>query len=342
MNTIVLQEPGQLVPTHRFDAKAAEGIAHNEALVRVRRVGICGTDLHAFKGEQPFFSYPRVLGHELGVEIAAIGDNADGLRAGDHCAVEPYLNCGACVACRRGKTNCCSRLQVLGVHADGGLTETLKAPVNKLHKSDSLSLEQLALVEPLSIGAHAVARAELERDEFALVVGVGPIGLGVIQFAQLAGARIIALDINEERLSFAVEHFAVEHTVKAGDDAVKQISDITNGEMPITVFDATGNKRSVESSFNLVAHGGKLVLVGLFQGDVTFKDSDAHRRELTLLRSRNATGADFQRVIAHLEAGKINVNPWITHRATFAEAIDQFASWLNPKSRFIKAVIEVS
>jgi 2-desacetyl-2-hydroxyethyl bacteriochlorophyllide A dehydrogenase len=339
MNTIVLEQPGRLVATHRLNAEALQD---NEALARVKRVGICGTDLHAFKGDQPFFSYPRVLGHELGVEVIAVGGNHAGLQPGDRCAVEPYLHCGACVACRRGKSNCCARLQVLGVHADGGLTETLIVPINKLHKSDHLSLEQLALVEPLSIGAHAVARAEPERDEFALVVGVGPIGLAVIQFAQLAGARVIALDVNEGRLDFAVEHFGVEHAVKAGDDALDLINGMTDGEMPVTVFDATGNKRSVEASFNLVAHGGKLALVGLFEGEVTFKDSDAHRRELTLLRCRNATGADFQRVIGHLEAGEIDVNPWITHRVTFAEAITQFTRWLNPQSRFIKAVVEVS
>lgn len=339
MNTIVLEQPGQLVAAHRARAEASRD---GEALVRVRCVGICGTDLHAFKGEQPFFSYPRVLGHELGVDAVAVGANNAGLKPGDWCAVEPYLNCGDCVACRLGKPNCCARLQVLGVHADGGMTETLTLPVNKLHRSDHLSLEQLALVEPLSIGAHAVARAEPERGEFALVVGVGPIGLAVIQFAQLAGARVLALDVNEERLNFAAEHFGVEHTIKASDDAPNQINGITKGEMPVTVFDATGNKRSVEASFNLVANGGKLALVGLFQGDVTFKDSDAHRRELTLLRSRNATGADFQRIIAQMEAGEIDIHPWITHRATFAEAIDQFASWVNPQSRFIKAVIEVA
>jgi 2-desacetyl-2-hydroxyethyl bacteriochlorophyllide A dehydrogenase len=339
MNTIVLAQPGQLEGAHRAQIETRQD---HEALVRVRRVGICGTDLHAFKGEQPFFSYPRVLGHELSVELVAIGANDAGLRPGDRCAVEPYLTCGACVACRRGKPNCCVHLQCLGVHTDGGLTATLTLPINKLHKSERLSLEQLALIEPLSIGGHAVVRAELERDEFALVVGVGPIGLAVIQFAQLAGARVMALDVNADRLEFAAEHFGVAHTIQVSDNALQQISAITNGEMPVTVFDATGNKHSVEASFNLVANGGKLVLVGLFQGEVVFQDSDAHRRELTLLRSRNATGADFQRIIAQMEAGVIDINPWITHRVTFTEAIDQFATWLNPQSRFIKAVIEVS
>lgn len=338
MNTIVLSKPGQLALT---DRPVVGGAQAGAVRVRVRRIGVCGTDLHAFKGVQPFFSYPRVLGHELGVEVVAVGPNVEGLQAGDYCAVEPYLNCGACVACRRGKTNCCVQLQCLGVHTDGGMTETMALPARKLHKSAKLSLDQLALVEPLSIGAHAVVRAELEPGEFALIIGAGPIGLAVMQFAKLAGARLIALDINEERLAFAADHFGVEATVKAGEGAVERLREITNGEMPLTVFDATGNKRSVQASFDLVAHGGKLVLVGLFQGDVTFHDPDAHRRELTLLRSRNSTGADFKRIIAQIEAGEIDITTWITHRVKFAEAVNEFEKWLNPQSKFIKAVIEV-
>lgn len=307
----------------------------------MRRIGICGTDLHAFKGEQPFFTYPRVLGHEMGVEVVSVGENAEGLRAGDLCAVEPYLNCGDCVACRRGKTNCCVRLELLGVHIDGGMREWLAVPTNKLHKSDVLSLDQLALVEPLSIGAHAVARAQVEAEEFTLVVGAGPIGLSVIQFASIAGAKVIVMDVNQERLLFAREHFAIEATIQVGEGAVEQITELTGNEMPTLVFNATGNQRSVNASFDLFANGGRLVLVGLFQGEVTFRDSDAHRRELTLLRSRNATAADFRRVMSLLETGQIDIQPWITHRVGFGDVVEQFPRWLDPQSQFIKAVIEM-
>jgi 2-desacetyl-2-hydroxyethyl bacteriochlorophyllide A dehydrogenase len=339
MKTIVLDEPGRLSWT---ETQPTGPLRPDEALVRVRRIGICGTDLHAFKGEQPFFTYPRVLGHELGVEILSVGENAEGLRVGDRCAVEPYLHCGRCIACRRGKTNCCERIQVLGVHADGGMRELITVPTGKLHKSESLSLVQLALVEPLCIGAHAVARAEIEAGEFALVVGAGPIGLSVIQFAQLAGARVIAMDVNSERLSFAGERFTIEAPIEAGEGAIEQIKEITGGDLPTVVFDATGNLRSMNAAFNLPANGGRLVFVGLCQGEVTFCDQDAHRRELTMLCSRNATQADFKRVIGLLEAGAVDVNPWITHRVQFGvEVIEQFPLWLDPQSRFIKAVIEV-
>ena len=339
MKTIVLNEPGQLSLT---ETPTSSQLMSNEALVRVRRVGICGTDLHAFKGEQPFFSYPRVLGHELGVEIAGVGENAEGLRLGDRCAVEPYLHCGQCIACRKGKTNCCEQIQVLGVNADGGMRELMTVPISNLHKSETLSLDQLALVEPLCVGAHAVARAQIQAGEFALVVGVGPIGLSVIQFAQLARARVIAMDINKERLTFARERFAIEAAIEAGDRTIEQIKEITGGDLPTLVFDATGNLSSMNASFNLPAHGGRLVFVGFSQGHVTFHDQDTHRRELTLLCSRNATGADFKRVISLLEAGAVDINPWITHRVLFGtEVIGQFPLWLEPKSRFIKAVIEV-
>lgn len=338
MKTIILDRPGQLSLT---ETPPPTRPAANEAAVRVRRVGVCGTDLHAFKGEQPFFTYPRVLGHELGVEVVGVGENAGGLRVGDRCAVEPYLSCGACFACRRGKSNCCVRLQVLGVHADGGMREVITVPAGKLHRSETLSFDQLALVEPLCIGAHAVARAGVEAGEVALVVGAGPIGLSVAQFARASGAKVVIMDVNRERLDFAREHFDVEDAVEAGEGAAARLREMTAGDMPAVVFDATGNPRSMNASFDIPAHGGRLVFVGLFQGDVTFHDPDAHRRELTLLCSRNATGADFRRVMSLLEAGEIDIAPWITHRVSFADAVGQFDRWLDPQSRFIKAVIEV-
>ncbi|MBX3276520.1 MAG: zinc-binding alcohol dehydrogenase family protein [Acidobacteria bacterium] len=337
MKTIVLDCPGHFSTADRSFPQPNKG----EALVRIRRVGVCGTDLRAFRGKQPFFSYPRVPGHELAGEIIEVGENADGLKAGDRCAIEPYMNCGACTACRRGRTNCCARLQLFGVHIDGGMCEQMAVPTSKLHRSDALSLDQLALVEPLSIGAHAVARAQIEAGEYALVVGAGPIGLSVIQFAAAAGARVIVMDINRERLDFAARHFNVEATIEAGNDAAKKLLEITSGDMPTLVFEATGNPSSMNASFDLPSHGGRIVLVGLFQGDLTFHDPDAHRRELTIICSRNATAADFRFVMNLLEENDIDIDPWITHRATLDDLIAQFQHWLDPRSRFIKAVVEI-
>jgi 2-desacetyl-2-hydroxyethyl bacteriochlorophyllide A dehydrogenase len=337
MKTIILSQPGLFSLT---DTSEPRSPATGEAVVRVHRVGICGTDLHAYRGRQPFFSYPRILGHELGVEVVEVGEDQIGIRPGDRCAVEPYLNCGSCVACRRGKTNCCVDLKVLGVHTDGGMRSHLTVPLSKLHRSETLSWEQLALVETLGIGAHAVDRAGLEAGEFALVIGAGPIGLSVTQFAQLAGARVIVLDVNDARLDFCRRQLGVEHTLPAGDAVTDELRLLTGGDMPTAVFDATGNPESMRRAFDLVAHGGRLVLVGLCQADISFHDPDFHRREMTLLSSRNSTSRDFQRIIRLLEEGRIDMTPWITHRVGCEAMPEAFPGWLDPASRVVKAVVE--
>jgi 2-desacetyl-2-hydroxyethyl bacteriochlorophyllide A dehydrogenase len=337
MKTIVLEQPGHLLLT---ETTLLEELAPDEALVRVHRVGICGTDLHAYRGRQPFFSYPRILGHELGVEIMQLGAADTTLHVGEYCAVEPYLDCGHCIACRRGKPNCCVHLKVLGVHVDGGMREYFKVPLRKLHRSESLSLDQLALVETLGIGAHAVARAQLEKDEFVLVIGAGPIGLSVLQFAQLAGAQIIVLDMNEQRLNFCRHQFGVEFTVQAGADALERLQEVTGGDLPTMVFDATGNLESMQQAFRYVAAGGRLILVGLAQGEVTFYDPDFHRRELTILSSRNSTAQDFVRIIRLMEEHQIDTTPWITHRAASGDMVEQFPQWLEPAAGVIKAMVE--
>lgn len=336
MQTITLEEPGKFSVT---ETKPPSGPAEGEALVRVRRVGICGTDLHAYRGRQPFFSYPRILGHELGVEIVEVGENDRGLKAGDRCAVEPYLNCGACVACRRGKPNCCANLKVLGVHVDGGMREILSVPIEKLHPSTSLTLDQLALVETLGIGAHAVSRALPEPGEWALIVGAGPIGLSVLEFALLAGVQPIVMDVNESRLRFVGEHYPVRHLVDAANEPEKRLGEITKGEMPTLVFDATGNPASMHCSFEFAASGGKLVYVGLFQGDVTFNDPDFHRRELTILSSRNSTPNDFRRIIGLMEEGKIDTEPWISERISCEQMSDRFPVWTEPGRETIKSIV---
>lgn len=336
MRTIVLQEPGRF---RMDDTPLPPEPGEGEALVAVRRVGVCGTDLHAFRGRQPFFSYPRILGHELGVEVVAVGPGVSGIGVGDRCAVEPYLNCGDCIACRRGRPNCCVELRVLGVHTDGGMRERIVVPAAKLHRSERLSLEQLALVETLGIGAHAVARAQVEPGEFALVVGAGPIGLSVLQFLQLAGARAAVADVNEERLAFAREQLRAEQTLAAGDDLPERLAALA-GDLPTLVFDATGNAASMRASFDRVAHGGRLVLVGLVLDEISFRDPDFHRKELTVLSSRNSTGDDFRRIIAQMEAGTLDTRPWITHRAPCDGMIDRFPTWLDPGERVIKAVVE--
>ncbi len=312
-----------------------------EAIVKVRRVGVCGTDLHAYKGNQPFFSYPRILGHELAGVIDQVGANDLGLHVGDQVSVIPYMHCGTCIACRHGKTNCCTSMKVLGVHIDGGMRERISVPVTHLIRTEGLSLDQAAVLEPLAIGAHAVRRSRLARGETALVIGGGPIGLGVMAFAKYAGARVIAMDINEERLAFCRSWAQLEHTVNALEQPLEKLAEWTAGEFPTVVFDATGNVRSMTDAFGLVAHGGTLVYVGLVKSEITFNDPEFHKREMTLMGSRNATMEDFDHVREAISSGIIDIGRYITHRSDLEGMMDEFDKWLDPESKVVKAVVEL-
>lgn len=337
MKQIVCEQPNQLMFTEAPAPVAKKG----EALVRIRRIGICGTDLHAYKGNQPFFSYPRVLGQELSGKIVSLGDMAGPFLEGDIVSVIPYMECGSCIACRNGKTNCCTHMKVLGVHMDGGMSEYIAVPYDHLIKIEGISLDHAALIEPLSIGAHAIRRAAVKQGEVVLVIGAGPIGLGVMALAKLGGAVVIAMDVNSERLTFCRDWANVDYTVNALENPLEQIASITNGEFPSTVFDATGNAKSMEAAFRYPAHGGKLVYVGLVRAEIAVDDREFHKRELTLLGSRNATREDFEYVIRTVKQGNISLGAYITHRSSFDSMLNHFETWLDPNSKVIKAIVEL-
>ncbi len=316
-----------------------------QALVRVRRVGICGTDISGYLGKMPFFSYPRVPGHELGVEVLAIGEGVQNIKAGDVCSVEPYMNCGHCSACRRGRINCCENLRVLGVMMDGGMTERLLLPARKVHRANELSAEQCALVETLAIGCHAVNRADPKPGQAVLIIGAGPIGLTVSEFTRLAGARAIMMDLSEARLSFVRDKMNNRDTVRSSGDGseIDRVRDVLSGELPQIVIDATGSHASMSRALEYCAFGGRLVFVGITQAQVSFPHAPVmHRRELEILASRNALPADFTRIIRLIEEGKIDTRPWISHRADFGEMIDAFPGWTNPEAGVIKAMVTMS
>lgn len=312
-----------------------------EALIRIKRIGICGTDLHAYKGNQPYFVYPRVLGHELAAEITQINGNGYGLAVGDQVCVIPYVHCGACIACRNGKTNCCTKMSVIGVHQDGGMREYMTVPVRHLVKTEGLRPEQAAIVECFSIGAHSVRVAGIRPDDWVLVIGAGPIGLGTMKFAKLAGARVIAMDMNESRLQFCQAWSHADYTVNVQNDPLEEIKQITGGDFPTTVLDATGNAKSMEQAVNYVAHGGKLVYVGLVKSDITFHDPDFHKREMAIMGSRNSMREDFLEVIEQIRNGSIDTDSFITHRTGFTDMIAQYDQWLRPETGVIKAVVEL-
>ncbi len=329
ISALVCSAPGRLgVEQRRIDAPG-EG----EALVRPLRIGICGTDYHIFEGKHPFLQYPRVMGHELAVEIVSVPEGS-GFVPGEICAVNPYLSCGDCRTCRAGKPNCCERISVLGVHQDGGMAELLRLSARNLFKTGGLSADACSVVEFLAIGAHAVRRGAPAPGQSALVVGAGPIGLGVALFARLAGATVSLLDLDAERaeqVSDIVQVSPLSGTEGAG---------WPEGGFDL-VFDATGNSASMEQGFDRVAGGGTYVMVGVVKDAITFSDPDFHRKEVTLMGSRNATNEDFDRVVAAIRSGAVEMDRIITHRTTLHGAVTDLPAWVSEKQGLIKAVIEL-
>lgn len=338
MKTLVCTEPGNLA----YKTGIEPVMTKNHALIKIRRIGICGTDLHAFEGTQPFFAYPRILGHELAGELVDF-DNAPGFVKGESVTFIPYFNCGHCIACRNGKPNCCVNISVCGVHEDGGMVEYLSVPSNALVHGEGLSFDELALVEPLAIGAHGVARADVKAGEFVLVIGAGPIGLGTIEFARIAGANVIVLDVNAMRLEFCRSRLNIANTINAAsEDVYSRLNEITGGDMPTVIIDATGSQKAINNAFQYLAHGGRFVLIGLQKGEISFSHPEFHKREATLMSSRNATRRDFEHVIACMKNGLVNPKTYITHRVSFDELKDEFKSWLDPANGVIKAMVSVS
>lgn len=336
MRSLVCLEPGSLAMEERPRPAPAEG----EALIRIRRVGICGTDMHIFHGRQPYLSYPRVMGHEFAGEVE-VAPQDSGLAVGERVVVMPYLSCGTCIACRQDKTNCCSKLEVLGVHRDGALADYVSVPAQFVLKADGLSLDQAAMVEFLSIGAHAVRRAAIRPGQNVLVVGAGPIGLAASLFAKLAGAQVAVVDTRQDRLDFATRELKVDHVVQLSEDIAAALRAITDDELFDVVFDATGNPKAMETGFAYVAHGGTYVLISVVTSAISFSDPEFHKRETSLLASRNATIADFKTVMRAMREGKVPTEAFASHRARLEELPRALLDWIDPANHVIKALIEV-
>lgn len=342
MKAIQLEKPQRFRSIELAEPAAP---AAGEVLVQVHRVGICGTDYSGYMGKMPFFSYPRIPGHELGVEVLAVGEGVTQVQPGDRCSVEPYMNCQRCYSCRHGHGNCCEQLKVLGVMMDGGLRERFVLPARKLHKSTQLSFEQLALVETLAIGCHAADRGAPRPGEHVLVIGAGPIGLAAIEFVKLSGAACIVLDLNAKRLDFCRQQMGVKHTILATGKGteLEELTRLTEGVLAQVVIDATGNPQSMGQALNYAGFTGRVVYVGITQQEVSFPHAPVmHRCELTLLASRNALPPDFPRIIRLIESRQIDTRPWITHQAGFSEMMEVFPTWAKPETGVIKAIVEVA
>lgn len=349
MRAIRLQKPHQL---EALEIAEPGSPGPGQALVATHRMGVCGTDIKAFLGKQPFIEYPLIPGHELGLEVLEVGDGVSPIRPGDRVCVEPYLNCGECYACRQGAYNCCLNNRVLGVRTDGGLCDRFVVRADKLHRSDKLSYDQLALVETLAIGCHAVARglADLRQRQGldlakcrALIIGAGPIGLATLEFVRQTGMPITVMDQQMAKLEFARERYGVDSTILARGDGleVTEARAFTAGDLYPVIFDATGSKASMAGAHEFAAATGTIVYVGIAQEPIPLAQPPHHWKELTLRMSRNALPADFTEVIRLIEAGKIDTDAWISHRVPFAEVVSRFDSLTQPETGVLKAMIEV-
>jgi threonine dehydrogenase-like Zn-dependent dehydrogenase len=259
---------------------------------------------------------------------------------GDHCAVLPYSTCGRCFPCRRGRTNCCESLDLLGVTVDGGLRERFVVPAAALFTCADADLDALALVETLGIGWHAVRRAEAAAGQLALVVGAGPVGLAVGLALLRRGARVVITDASEARLATARTLLPAE-ALSAGDNMSARLAEHAAGERPSLVFDVTGNRHSMESSLALVAFSGSLVLVGHTTGPLTFENPVLHRREITIIASRNANAEDWSQLLPLVASGELDAAAWVGRRTTLELAPAQLGDWGRAAGAVLKSMVDV-
>jgi 2-desacetyl-2-hydroxyethyl bacteriochlorophyllide A dehydrogenase len=336
MQAVVCRRPGELLVEERPEPLRGKA----DVLVRVRRAGICGTDYHIYEGSHPYLQYPRVIGHELSGEVLE-APAGSALKAGQIVVVNPYISCGSCIACRKGKPNCCVNISVLGVHCDGGMCERISVPESNLYPAGGLTLDQAASVEFLAIGAHAVARSKVAPGARILVIGAGPIGLGTAIFGRLSGGDVTIIDRDAERLDFALAAGAAARSFQADDRASELTREATEGDGFDVVFDATGNRASMEAAFAHVAHGGALVLVGVLAVSLSFSDAEFHKREMTVLGSRNALRSDFEVVMAAIEGGRAPLQRLLTHRTSLARVATDLPRWTTDKKGLVKALVEI-
>jgi 2-desacetyl-2-hydroxyethyl bacteriochlorophyllide A dehydrogenase len=336
MKALSCDAPGRLSLIDRDDPQAGAG----EVLVRIRRVGICGTDYHIFHGNQPYLDYPRVIGHELGGEVVE-APAGSALRPGQVVAIEPYLYCGTCRACRLGRTNCCRSLKVLGVHCDGGASEFLVVPERHVVPAEGLTLDDAAMVEFLAIGAHGIRRSGAGADTRLLVVGAGPIGIAAAIFAKARGAHVSVLDMNARRLAFCTDAIGVDAVFDVSGDIDARLAAASDGEFFDVVVDATGSPAAMQKGFAYVGHGGTYVLLSIVRASIAFDDPEFHKRETTLLGSRNATRLDFITVLDAMRAGTVPLRALATHAGRLIEAPELIPLWSKPETGVIKAIVEV-
>ncbi|MFQ8430014.1 zinc-binding alcohol dehydrogenase family protein [Amaricoccus sp. W119] len=336
MKALICEEPGRLALISCSEPVRASG----EVLVRIRHVGICGTDFHIFGGKHPFLEYPRVMGHELSGTVEEAPEGSE-FRPGDPVYIVPYLSCGTCQACRIGLTNACRDINVLGVHRDGGMAELLSVPEANVVPTGDIDLRDGAMIEFLAIGAHGVKRGAIAARDRVLVTGAGPIGMSATIFAKARGAHVTVMDMREDRLAFARDGLGADGILIADGEAEANAERMTGGEWFDVVIDATGAAQPIERGFGFLAHGARYVLLSVVRQDIRFSDPEFHKREATLIASRNAQPDDFAEVVAQMRAGRVPTRALNTHRGDLSDGVALFQDWSRPEAGVIKAILDL-
>lgn len=335
MKAITVKAPGEAVVTDIPEPTLVE----DHALLRVRMVGMCGSDLSTFRGVNPLVSYPRVLGHEVAATVLEPGNS--NIPAGSNVTILPYSNCGRCASCRRGRTNACQFNQTLGVQRDGAMTEFIRVPADKLYPA-RLSLQDLALVEPLTVGAHAAARGRVSKDDIVAVFGCGGVGLGAISAAAFRGAAVIAIDVDEAKLEIARKAGA-SHLIHSNQHNLHdKLQELTEGRGPDVVIEAIGLPSTFRAAVEEVAFTGRVVYIGYAKEPVAYETKLFVQKELDIMGSRNAMPDDFREVIRMLEAGSFPSEDAVSLIVKLNDAPHALAEWSNSPSKFTKILVDVS
>lgn len=334
MKAVVVQEPGKAVLADIPEPYQGTG----ETLLQVRMIGLCGTDLNTFRGKNPLVTFPRVLGHEVAATILH-ADN--GLQAGTGVTLAPYTSCGECASCLRGRPNACRSNQTLGVQRDGALTERIAIPAEKLYGAQ-LSLKELCLVEPLTVGFHAAKRGRVTERDTVAVFGCGGVGLGAISAAAFHGARVIAIDMDDAKLEIARKAGAYELVHSSNEDLHLRLSELTDGRGPDCIIEAIGLAQTFRASVEEVAFTGRVVYIGYAKEPVAYETSLFVQKELDILGSRNALPEDFREVIRMLEEGRFPVDDIVSAVVPIEEAPEMLRQWSANPAAFTKIMVQVS
>lgn len=311
-----------------------------EALLRVRYVGLCGTDLNSYRGRNPLVAYPRIPGHEIAATIEEIDENSFGLSVGTDVTLSPYTSCGKCAACINQRHNACQFNETMGVQRNGALSEYIVVPIEKLYTA-RLGLRELCLVEPLTVGCHAIARAHVSASDIVVIFGCGGVGLGAVAASAFRGAKIIAIDLDDDKLEIARKAGAT-HTINSlQHDVESAIRELTGGLGPQVVVEAVGRPETFRAAVDLVAYTGRVVYIGYAKEPVSYETKLFVQKELDILGTRNALPRDFQEVISMLEQNLFPVDSAISTIAKLEDAPEIFKEWAAEPTRFTKIMVSL-